>query len=369
MASRFLRTKALAVFAALLAAGSAAAQHRTYTVEDPFNWQESDPRDQGVDPAIIDTALSAGHALPFLHALLVVKDGVLIGEQYYGGAEPTDANTVMSVSKSFLSAIVGLAQREGYLHVDQPIMDFFPDYSGGLDSRKFRITIRQLLTMTAGFPRDEYTTEWSRWLASSDWVRFCLEQPLEADPGEVWNYSTCSTHIASALVTRATGMSTRAFAQRHLFDPLGIQIGGWRRDPDGYYRGGWDMYFTPRDLARFGYLFLSGGKLEGGRVVPRKWARKTTRTNISGRGSWGPLARWGYGYWWWTGNGPEVFKMSFGLGYGGQYVINVPRLKVTVVAMANGDVDPVTADMQERAVLGLIIEDLLRPMRKARISE
>ena len=128
------------------------------------------------------------------------------------------------------------------------------------------------------------------------------------------------------------------------------------------------MYFTPRDLARFGYLYLRRGRLEGSRVVPRKWVRKTTRRNINGSGSWGSLARWGYGHWWWTGNGPEIFKRYFGLGYGGQYLINVPRLKLTVVAMANGGIDPVTADMQERAVLQLIIEDLLRPMRTARLS-
>jgi CubicO group peptidase (beta-lactamase class C family) len=129
------------------------------------------------------------------------------------------------------------------------------------------------------------------------------------------------------------------------------------------------MYFTPRDLARFGYLYLRKGKLDGVRIVPRRWARKTTRANVRGNSNWGSLGRWGYGYWWWTGNGPQIYKMYFGLGYGGQYVINVPQLQTTIVAMANGDVDPSTADTQERAILALIIDHLLQPMRAARLSE
>ena len=357
------RVAILALVAQLAGTGLALGQWPTFTVGEPYDWEVSTPEEQGVDPQIVAEALAAGEELPYLNALLVVRNGVLIGERYYRDTQPTDANTVLSVSKSFLSALFGIAEREDYLTLDQPMMDFFPDYvSAGMDRRKLDITLRHLLTMTSGFPYDDRDEHWSRWMPSEDWVGFCLELPLDDDPGEVWHYSTCSTHIASALLTRVSGMSTLEFAQEYLFDPLGIPIGGWRRDPQGYYRGGWDMYFTPRDLARFGHLFRKKGKLDGQRIIPRKWVRKTTRTNVRG-GNWGPIDRWGYGYWWWTGRGTEIHKMYFALGYGGQFVINIPKLKMTIVATADANYDWGPAGDHVDAIVDLIGESLLEPLK------
>jgi CubicO group peptidase (beta-lactamase class C family) len=310
----------------------------------------------------VEAALDAGEALNYLRSLLVVRNGVLIGERYYGGFGPTYATNAASVSKSILSALVGIAERDGYLDIDQPILDFFPDYAEGLEARKSDITIRHLLTMTAGYPTDDYGVEWGRWLASPDWVGHCLRQPLEDDPGDAWYYSTCSTHIGSALLTRATGMSARDFAEEHLFEPMEIELGGWRQDPHGYYRGGWDMFFTPRDLARFGHLYLKEGKLGGERIVPKKWVRKTTQRNVKASGNFAPT-RWGYGHWWWTINEPFIDKMYFALGYGGQFVINIPKLEMTIVATAKEGVSPAVGGKHINAILELIIESILVPMK------
>lgn len=354
---------AFVLMAQLAGSGLAHGQWPVFTVAEPYDWEVSTPEEQGLEPGIVAAALEAGEALPYLKALLVVRNGVLVGERYYGDTLPTDANTVLSVSKSFLSALVGIAEREGYLTIDQPMMDFFPDYvSAGIDPKKLDITIRQLLTMTAGFPYDDHDGHWSRWMPSPDWLGFCLELPLADDPGEAWHYSTCSTHIGSALLTRAVGMSTLEFAQEHLFDPLGIAIGGWRRDPDGYYRGGWDMYFTPRDLARFGHLYRKKGKLDGERIIPRKWVRKTTRRNVRGE-PWGPMDSWGYGYWWWTGRGSEIHRMYFALGYGGQWVINIRKLDMTIVATTDANYGWESAGEHVSAVLDLLGESLLKPLK------
>jgi CubicO group peptidase (beta-lactamase class C family) len=329
----------------------------------------SDPQAEGVDPLRLNRALDAGESLPYLYALLVVKNGVLIGERYYGETVPTDANTVMSVSKSVLSALVGLALDQGHLDIDQSMLEFFPEYADDSDSRKTTITIRQLLTMTAGFPRDEYAEEWSRWLQSPNWLEYCLSQALVDDPGEAWHYSTCSTHIVSALLARATGLPTRRFARRYLFRPLSIQIGGWPTDPQGIHRGGWDMYLTPRDLARFGHLYLEKGKLGRKRLIPRRWVRKTTRSNIRGSNGWGPLDSWGYGHWWWTARGATIPKIYFALGYGGQFVVNVPSLSMTIVAAADGNFGPDEANEHETEILELIVERILEPLSGAHALE
>ena len=163
-------------------------------------------------------------------------------------------------------------------------------------------------------------------------------------------------------------MPTRRFARKNLVRKLGIGIGGWPVDPQGVHRGGWDMYLAPRDLARFGSLYLGNGRLEGRRIVPRQWVRRTTRTNILGTGAWGELESWGYGYWWWTGGGPQMPRIYFALGYGGQFLINVPILKMTIVATADGRYAPQEANDHEMAILGLIIRDLLRPLAAARAS-
>jgi len=268
----------------------------------------------------------------------------------------------MSVSKSLVSALVGIAIRQRHLSLNQRMMDLFPEYTtADMDPRKYDITIRNLLTMTSGLPYDDHDEHWSQWMPSSDWVGFCLALPLDGNPGEVWHYSTCGTHLLSAILTRATGTSTLQFAQEHLFEPLGITIGGWRQDPQGYYRGGWDMYFTPRDMARFGDLYLNKGAVDGRRILAGSWVRKTTRPFARG-GSRGAIEELGYGYLWWTGRGSQIHKMYFAVGYAGQYIMNIPKLRMTIVAAADANCDWDQASVQVAEIRELIADNLLVPL-------
>lgn len=347
-----------------LAGVAVGQQWPTYAVAQPYDWPVSTPEEQGLDASMVDRALRKGSQLPYLNALLVVRNGFLIAERYYGDTGTTDANTVMSVSKSFLSAITGIAVRRGYLSLGRPMMDFFPEYATpDMDSRKYDITLRHLLTMTSALPYDDHADHWNQWMPSSDWVAFCLGLPLDGTPGEVFHYSTCSTHLMSAILTRATGMSTLEFARQYLFEPLGITIGGWRQDPQGYYRGGWDMYFTPRDMARFGYLFLERGRVDDQRILTKGWVKRSTRAYARG-GEWGPIDELGYGYWWWTGKGEKIYRMYFALGYGGQFIISIPKLDMVIVAAADANYDWGPAGEHVRAIRNLLGRYLLKPLKR-----
>ena len=129
------------------------------------------------------------------------------------------------------------------------------------------------------------------------------------------------------------------------------------------------MYVAPRDLARFGHLYMSKGKLEGDRIVPRRWTRKTTRTNVRGGSAWGSLESWGYGHWWGTGKAAGVPRMYFALGYGGQFIVNVPKLQLTIVATADGSYQPDVANEHEVAILGLIVDWILVPLSQSPVME
>jgi CubicO group peptidase (beta-lactamase class C family) len=134
---------------------------------------------------------------PDLHSLLLVRHGRLIVERYFGGSQPQDAWNVKSATKSMLSALVGIALERGYIHsLDQPVLDFFPEYRDQVtDPRKQQITIRHLLTMSAGLEWKENGPIAFRCMSSPDWVRFILNSKLAADPGVKWNYSSALPHL------------------------------------------------------------------------------------------------------------------------------------------------------------------------------
>jgi CubicO group peptidase (beta-lactamase class C family) len=151
------------------------------------------------------------------------------------------------------------------------------------------------------------------------------------EPGGRMLYSTGSTHLLSAALTRATGASTYAYAVRHLARPLGIDLRPWTRDPQGIYFGGNDMLMTPRDMARFGQLYLDGGVANGRRVLPKAWIDSSWVVR-----TYSPWNGHGYGYGWWTrtSNGRPV---HFAWGYGGQFIFVVPSLRLVVVTTSESE--------------------------------
>jgi len=321
-----------------------------------YKWEVSTPAAQNLDENLIAEAFAQAEQSGFMNSLLIVRHGYLVGERYFRGFEVNDAQDVMSVSKSFISSLVGLALQYGYLDsLGQKMMDFFPEYrTTGMDPRKSQITLRHLLTMRAGFDNsiEDYDVNWNRWVSSEDWIGYAIQLPLLYDPGSRFAYITAETHLLSAILTRATGMSTYDFAQKFLFVPLKIRISQWERDPMGYYIGGMRMHFTPRAIARLGYLYLHEGSVEGNQIVPVQWVRESLIYHTSGKGGWGELRNIGYGYLWWLGEIREQ-ECFIALGYAGQYIMVFPQLQLIVVSTSDFHCYKDTADQQERAVLSI----------------
>jgi CubicO group peptidase (beta-lactamase class C family) len=285
------------------------------------------------DTVLLAQALERAAELPNLRGILVSQRGEIVLERYTGGAGADQATNVKSASKSVLSALVGIAISEGRIRgTDQPISDFFPAYFArpGVDPRKRGITVGHLLSMQAGLESTSFG-EYGAWVGSRHWVNAALDQPMVDEPGGQMLYSTGSTHLLSAILTRATGKSTWAYANEKIAEPLGFRIRPWQRDPQGIFFVGNDMYLTPRQMLRFGQMWLDGGVYRGRRIVPEAWVRESVRPRTTS-----PFNGHGYGLGWWSRDSGGR-RVSFAWGYGGQYVFVVPELELVAVFISRSD--------------------------------
>jgi CubicO group peptidase (beta-lactamase class C family) len=221
---------------------------------------------QGKPPPQFSNAAMAARELPQLHSLLVSWRGELVLEHYAAKITAKRFANIKSASKSIISVLVGIAiWREMIKGVDEPIATYLPQLARA-PAAKRAITIEDLLTMRSGL---ESTSgdNYGPWVRSRDWVRYALDRPLVAEPGTTMEYSTGTSHLLSAILTRATKMSTWRFAQERLARPLGISLAQWQRDPQGIYLGGNEMLMTPRQMVAFGEMFLNRGRVKGrGRI-------------------------------------------------------------------------------------------------------
>jgi len=320
-----------------------------------FNtWEISAPDEQGLDSSDLQNAFDEADRVGFMDCLLIIKNGYLVGEEYYNGYDECAAHDVKSVSKSFLSALTGIALREGYIeNLDEKMLNYFPEYNNpGLDARKQDITLQHLLTMRMGL-QHEYNN-YLQLYNTSNWIESTIEFPLTYDPGSTFSYNTFQTHLLSAILTKSSGMSTLALADTFLFEPMNISIDHWQQGPSGYYFGGNSMHFTPRDMAVLGYLYLQNGYINNKQIIPADWVEKSL-TNSTGfiDKDWGDLKNYNYGCLWWLG-AINDYELFLAIGYGGQFVIVVPELNLIIVTTANANIDWDTADSQERSILNIV---------------
>jgi len=330
----------------------------------PFAWPVSSPRDQGLDPEIFERACKEVEKMPFLHSLLVVRHGYLIAERYFYFHHENDAADIGSVAKSIMSALVGIALRENNLvSVEQKMIDSFPEYMyTDMDPDKFDITLKHLLTMSSGYPSVDTDELWDQFLQSDDWLAYGIYLPLVYPVGERWQFSTTSPHLLSGIITKASGMSTREFAEKHLFDPLKISPTNWRQDPKGYYTGGFGMYFTPRDIARFGYLYLQGGMVDGQQIVPLAWIEESLQPYIATARTYPTFEEEGFGFLWHVGRMSE-YNVTFAVGEGGQLILNIPELDMLLVTTADAGVTRYDSGKHTESVFELAAYHILYPIR------
>ena len=311
-------------------------------------WRAADPEAVGMAAEPLSTLHREIEArYPTVNAFLVVRSGYLVFERYYNGFGPHDKHILASVTKSVISALIGVAIDRGYIEsVQQPVLEFFPEYvPSPHDPLKRQITIEHLLTMTSGFAwrsgARAHELLVDRMRRSENWVQFVLDIPVRERSFGSFQYNSGATHVLSAIITRSTGRCAEEFAAEQLFAPLGIEppapdarhtfsqedvfrnkAGGWPKDPQGNSIGGWGLVLKPRDMARFGYLYLNRGLWDGQQIVPEQWVEDSLTAHT-------PL----YGYQWWLRkvNGVCVFSA---VGQGGQHIFGLPEMDL-VVAVAS----------------------------------
>jgi CubicO group peptidase (beta-lactamase class C family) len=287
------------------------------------------------DPELLERMLERAELLTPLSSLVIARAGETLVEEYYRGMRADRSVNVKSVSKTLLSPLVGIAIRDGLLEgPDQRLDELLPETydrleaAGRFDARKRNVTLHHLLSMTTGIQGTSFGN-YGAWVSSRNWVRDALRRPMECDPGRCWEYSTGNTHLLSVILSRQSGKTLRAYARDVFFGPLGIPLYEWDRDPQGYYLGGNNMAMRPRDLLKFGQLFLDRGRYEGEQLVPEEWIDLAWRPR--NRSPWNGHR---YGYLWWTEEwAGEV--AHFAWGYGGQYVVVVPRLELVAVVTSS----------------------------------
>ena len=322
----------------------------------PYYWPLSSPAAQGLNHIKIDAAYTKARELGTVDALLVIRNGYLVAEEYYNGNDRNDPHQLWSVTKSFLSALVGIALDKGFIDdIDDKVMDYFPEYSyTGMDPRFNDITIRNLLAMRMGIDREQNNL--ISVVTKDNWIRETFNLPLLYDPGARFSYNSLQSLLLSAIITKTSGMTSWQFAEQYLTGPMGIDIFKWGSDPQGNTIGGYDLYITPREMAALGYLYLNGGVIDGRQIISQEWIDLSWQKTILNDGSWRVLTEYNYGYHWWIGRmqGCDLF---IAWGMGGQFIFCVPENDLIVVVTSNPDIS--WDNEQEYPVLELVSDYIL----------
>lgn len=285
-----------------------------------------------LDAARLDRMLVEADGIAPLSSLLVWHRGELVVERYYRGMLAEDAVNLKSISKTLLSPLVGIALRDSLIDgEDVPLRSLLPDLYARLDAsdaadpRKDEIRLEHLLDMSSGLESTSFGN-YGAWASSPDWGWDQLRRPLECDPGTCYRYSTGVTHLLGIALSRAAGTDLRSYANAVLYGPLGVSLPPWDRDPQGNYLGGNNMSLRPRDLLSIGILYVNRGRHEGRQLVPAGWIEESWQPRF--RSPWNGQ---GYGGLWWTAQwGDEAAHSAW--GYGGQFLVVVPRLDLVAVA-------------------------------------
>jgi CubicO group peptidase (beta-lactamase class C family) len=290
-----------------------------------------------------------------VHSLLVLRSGKLVTEEYLQGEDEHrgqplgkvrfDAATLhdlRSVSKSVTSALFGIAMASGAIgDIDAPVLRYFPEYADLQTAERLRIRLRDVLSMTSGLEWDEDSRPYGDPLnsetamdAASDRYRFVLSRPIVAPPGERFRYSGGDTMLLAAVIERATKQRLSKYAEQVLFRPLGIERYEWITYPDGTPIAASGLRLLPRDMAKFGLLYMQKGQWRGTQVVPEPWVKASTRAQakVSDR----PFGFQNYGYQWWLGTARDDAHTPWimAVGYGGQRIMLVPSRDLIMVMTA-----------------------------------
>lgn len=270
-----------------------------------------------------------------INGMLVVHKGNVVFENYYNGYGPDDAYHVASVTKTVISALIGICIDKGYIKsVDQKVIEFFPEYN----VKSSEVTVRHLLTMTAPYPFVDWQEPLEELCTQQNWVQYTLNRMGNGGEIGFFKYSSAGAHVLSAIISSATGKSAREFANEQLFQPLGMReipnynmkafgfddlfgkdVKGWVHDPNDITTGGWGLTLTVRDMAKFGRLYLNEGTYNRKQILSKSWIQESTAMNPNR-----------YGYLWWLREEGGIFSYC-AMGDGGNVICCVPEKELVVV--------------------------------------
>lgn len=308
----------------------------------------------------IDEAIASIPARRHVQSVLVARGGELLVERYYRDRRAEDLGNAHSVTKTFLASLVGIAVREGRLELHTPLVELLGERQPfAEDERKRRITIRHLLTMTSGLDPDSPNDIDEIADRGESWLDGPLAAPLLAEPGERFAYNNGAAHLLAVATARAVGRPLAEFAEEALFRPLGIESYRWPRDPEGNPLGYGHLEVRPRDLARLGQLYLDGGRVDGGQLLPPDFVAEATRPQSPGGSPEGVP----YGYLCWLTEDCG-FRSFFAGGFAGQYVTVVPALELVVVSTGDAAVFIETSRNLRRLVPEVVVPTITELARR-----
>ncbi len=319
-------------------------------------WTLSSPEAEGIDAAALAAMVEAIESGQFtkIDSVIVARRGRLVFEAYFNGFEAETLHDTRSSFKSVTSILIGIAVDHGLIgDVRDPILPAFSQYETfeNWSEDKRAITLEHLLTMTAGFDAEENFgvgpwREDDMW-KSRDWIKFTLDLPMAHRPGEQFSYNTPTSVLLGGVLRQASGEPVPEFARKRLFEPLCILDYRWRFSPSGQAMTGGSFFIRPRDMAKFGQLFLDRGVWNGRRIVSQEWVDRSTRRRVAALppGSQIPheLEEMGYGYHWWTHRrflGSERTSTFLAAGNGGQVIYVFPGFDLVVVFTGSNYNDP-----------------------------
>ncbi len=314
-------------------------------------WRVSTPEEQGIDSAGLLAAMMQVEEQGInLRSMTVIRNGYVVLDAFRQPFAPDQKVQVYSVTKSVIGALTGIALEEGYIKsLDEPVLGYFPRVAvANLDERKEAITIRDLISMQPGLNCADDIIGFGM-EQSADWVQYVLDLPMDATPGTKMIYCTAGVHLMSAILTKATGMSTAEYARTRLFEPLGIKEDDivWPADPQGITLGGYGIEIRPLDMAKLGLLYLNDGRWDGKQVVPEEWVKELRSVQAIGENDKN------YGYLWWVY--PNYYAAE---GYGEQKIMVVGERNMVVVMTA-------AIDWHKWQPLEGILKDYLIPAAKS----
>jgi CubicO group peptidase (beta-lactamase class C family) len=317
-----------------------------------FEWQVSTPIEQGLNDSllnVLDWKVIKGDYKD-IHSLLIIKNDYIVFERYYSGHTQNELTQIFSATKSVTSALIGIAIHQGKIKSpDDKLLSFFPEYKNikNRNNWKKEITLRDVLTMSSGFEWDEYKypldnpdNPVSILAESPDWIKYMLDRKVDVEPGTKFNYTTGNAILLSGILQNTTYMTAEQFAKENLFSYLGITDYRWLTGPHGLTNTGWGLFMKPRDMAKFGLLYLHNGIWNGNQIVSTGWIDSSTSKQINVSGNYN------YGYQWWDlpimpniasdgDNFPiHLNEIFFCWGYGGQFIFVIPDLDMVVVSTA-----------------------------------